>query len=806
MSIVAKHPAPVEVLAIRDEREHMKRMTTVLGALILMGASLAVQVPAAQAIPGEPTNLALSSAASASSVELDRADFQPSMAIDGDPNTRFSSGYQDNAWFQVHLQAPSVVDHVVISWPNACARAYKLQVSTDGTSWTNAASYTGQDTCARTDTVQLNTSGAVSYIRMQGVTRKSVYGYSISEFEVYGVPGRAALALVPQPVSLGRGSGTPFAITSGTVIVASGAGTAPANSLATIMRRSTGFAIPVVASSAVASKITFAVAAGNAPAGHAAEGYTLTASSAGVTIGADTAAGALNGVQTLRQLLPAEVEATTVRSSTWTVPPVTISDYPRFAYRGLEVDVARSFYSVAEVKRLIDHAAQFKINRLHLHLSDDQGWRIALTNPASNPSGIDYTALTRVSGATAVQFDGTAATGSNPGTPGYYTAADYQSIVAYASQNGMVVVPELDMPGHTGAALHAIPQLNGGGSMPALTGSQTVLPVNTGNTSLGNANLATDEFIGQVLAQLAAMTPGPYLHVGGDEAPTPAAAYVDLVDTETSTATTLGKTPIVWNEASATNLPTGSIIQLWTGNGASASTAVAQRGAKVIMSPASKTYYPQKQDSRQPLGATWACGGPCTLQNAYSWDPATYVSGIGEASVLGVEGAFWGEFIRGADQAEYYSFPRLLATAEVGWTPQATRNQADFFSRVAMVGGRMTLEGVNFFPTADVPWQTQINAHVTTLATGAGGSASIDWSVVAPGAAAGDLTATVDWGDGSSSAVTLSAVKTSDIGAMTLNSAFTATVSHSYTTSGSGYVSLVVHRSGSDQVVTRVLH
>lgn len=784
----------------------MKRTTAITGALVLIGAMLAVQTPAAQAVPSEPTNLALTSTATSSSVELDRADFQPSMAIDGDPNTRFSSGYQDNAWFQVHLQTASVVDHVVISWPNACARAYKLQVSTDGTTWTTAASYTAQDTCPRTDTVQLNTAGPVSYIRMQGVTRKSTYGYSISEFEVYGAPGRSALALVPQPVSVSRGSGAPFTVTASTVIVASGAGTAPATSLATVLRRSTGFALPVAATSAASSKITFAVAPGNAPSGHTTEGYTLTATSAAVTIGADTAAGALNAVQTLRQLLPPEVEATTVRSATWTVPPVTISDYPRFAYRGFEVDVARSFYTVAEVKRLIDHAAQFKMNRLHLHLSDDQGWRIALTNPASNPSGIDYTALTGVSGATAVQFDGTAATGSNPGTPGYYTAADYQSIVAYASQNGMVVVPELDMPGHTGAALHAIPQLNGGGSMPALTGSQTVLPANTGNTSLGNANPATSEFIGQVLAQLAAMTPGPYLHVGGDEAPTPSAAYVALVDTETSKAAALGKTPIVWNEASATNLPAGSVIQLWTGNGASASTAVAQRGAKVIMSPASKTYYPQKQDSRQPLGPTWACGGPCTLQNAYSWDPATYVSGIGEASVLGVEGAFWGEFIRGADQAEYYSFPRLLATAEVGWTPQAARNQADFFSRVAMIGGRMTLEGVNFFPTADVSWQTQINAHVTTLATGAGGSASIGWSVLAPGAAAGDLTATVDWGDGTSSPVTLTAAKTSDIAAMTLNSAFSATASHSYTTSGTGYVSLIVHRAGSDQVVTKVLH
>lgn len=784
----------------------MKRMTAAAGALVLVGALLAVQAPVAQAVPSEPTNLALTAVATSSSVELDRADFQPSMAIDGNPSTRFSSGYQDNAWFQVHLATPSVVDHVVIAWPNACAKAYKLQVSTDGTTWTTAAAFTGQDTCARTDTVQLNTPGAVSYIRMQGVARKSVYGYSISEFEVYGVPGRASLALVPQPVSVSRGSGAPFAIGSATVIVASGVATAPANALATVLRRSTGFAVPVVPSSTAASKIAFSVAAGNAPAGHTDEGYTLSATSSGVTIGADTAAGALNGVQTLRQLLPAEVEATSVRSGPFTVPPVTISDYPRFAYRGFEVDVARSFYTVAEVKRLIDHAAQFKINRLHLHLSDDQGWRIAMTTPASNPSGIDYTALTRVGGATAVQFDGTSATGTNPGTTGYYTAADYQSIVAYASQNGMVVVPELDMPGHTGSVLHAIPQLNGGGSMPALGSGQTVLPANTGNTSLGNANPATDEFIGQVLAQLAAMTPGPYLHVGGDEAPTPTPAYVDLVDTETSTAAALGKTPIVWNEASATNLPPGSIIQLWTGNGATASTAVAQRGAKVIMSPASKTYYPQKQDSRQPQGPTWACGGPCTLQNAYSWDPATYVSGIGEASVLGVEGAFWGEFIRGADQAEYYSFPRLLATAEVGWTPQASRSQADFLARVSMLGGRMTVEGVNFFPTADVSWQTQIAAHVTTLSTGTGGVANIDWSVLAPGAAASDLTATVDWGDGTITPVTLTAARSSDIAAMTLNSALTVTASHSYATSGTGYVALTVHRTGSDQVITRVLH
>ncbi|WP_229402705.1 family 20 glycosylhydrolase [Micromonospora okii] len=787
-------------------RPGSRRRTIAAHVAVLIAATLVAPVtsgaPAAADTP--PVNLARAGTATASSVELDRADFVAAHVNDGDRGTRWSSKYQDDNWVQVRLATPATVDHVVLNWPNACARDFTLQTSANGTTWTDVARLQ-RDTCPRTDVIVVDSAQPVSHVRMQGHRRWAAYGYSIAEFEIWNAPAPApapSRGLLPKPVSMSETGGTPYTLHRDTPIVAVGPqATAPATYLARLLRPATGYGLPVVSQSSAPAPIVVEVGAGKGPAGQAAEGYRLTVTNARVQISADTPNGALNGVQTLRQLLPQWVESDTVVDTPWTVPAVTISDYPRFAHRGMMLDVARSFYPVHEVKAYIDAAAQYKVNRLHLHLTDDQGWRIAVDNPADNPAGIDYGRLTSVSGRTAMTYnDNGQLMGTELGVTGFYTKADYAEIVRYAGENGMTVVPEIDMPGHTNAALHAVPQLNTAGAAPKpAPGAQTAPANGTGNvgySTLDAASTVTYEFVTQVLTQIAAMTPGPYLHIGGDEAHvTSHANYTTMVNAFTAKVASLGKTVVGWNEYAGTALPQNkAVVQYWNGDRTAVANAVNGRGAKVVLSPAPHTYVPQKQDSRQPLGATWACGGPCGLDRHYNWNPGTYIPNIAETSVLGVESVLWGEFIRRLDQAQYYSLPRLIATAEVGWTPQAQRDYADFTTRLSVAGGRLTLQGVNFFPTADVAWRRQAIGRATTATVGAPAAAA--WTVTAPGAGSADLTATVTWSDGRVETLTPTATREPSITAMRINSAFTVSSRRTFGAPGTYTGTLSVRSAG----------
>lgn len=596
-------------------------------------------------------------------------------------------------------------------------------------------------------------------------------------------------------------SGGPgYRLSPATSIAAIGAGAkAPAAYLAKVLRPSTGYRLPVVSKRTGRKPIMIRVGADLGPDGRP-EGYDLVTNPAQIIIEASTANGALNGVQTLRQLFPQWVESPAKVTAEWTVPQVTITDYPRFAHRGMMLDVARSFYPVDEVKKYIDTAAQFKINRLHLHLSDDQGWRIAIDDPAENPSGIDYSLLTSVSGRTAVTYNaGGQQMGTELGITGYYTKADYAEIVRYAAANGMTVVPEIDMPGHTNAALHAIPQLNSEGSRPRPRPGEATVPANgtpnVGYSSFDAANPATCEFTEHVLTEIAAMTPGPYLHIGGDESHvTSGADYRTMVDAFTGQVNDLGKTVVGWNEVAGTALPQDdAVVQYWAGNRNAVANAVNTKGAKALLSPAQHTYVPQKQDARQPQGGTWACGGPCGLDRHYGWNPGTFIPGVSESSVLGVESALWGEFIRRLPQAQYYSYPRLIATAEVGWTPQAKRDYIGFTARLAAIGGRLTLQGVNFFPSAGVPWATTALGADKTVP--AGSPAGATWTVTAP-AAEGALTGTVTWSDGVEEDVTLTTGRAASIPDMRGNGTFTAVSNRTFGKPGTYTATLTLKPPG----------
>jgi hexosaminidase len=491
-----------------------------------------------------------------------------------------------------------------------------------------------------------------------------------------------ATRLVPEPATV-QPNGATYRVTRSTRIHVSG-GSAQAAAvgagLAAQLRRSTGYPLPVSVAgrgrqqeSGISLLLT--------SSGHlGAEGYQLDVNGGGVVIRAQQPAGLFYGVQTLRQLLPAAADATTRQPGPWTVPGGHIADQPRFTYRGAMLDVSRHFFPVSVVERYIDEISSYKVNYLHLHLSDDQGWRIAI---ASWPNLAVHGGSTEVGG----------------GAGGYYTKAQYLQIVAYARAHYVTIVPEIDGPGHTNAALSSYPQLNCDGVAP---------PLYTG-TDVGFSSLCVDKpltytFEKNVIDELAAMTPGPYLHVGGDEAQsTTAADYSTFENKVLPLVAAAGKTAIGWHDIAQIDPPKSVIPEYWGTDTTDASTAAAAaRGNKIIMAPANKAYLDMKYTEDTKLGQDWAA--LIEVKDAYDWDPGNYLTGVGESSVLGVEAPIWSETLVTTANIEYMAFPRLPAIAELGWSPESTHNWTSFSKRLGAQGPRWTVEGINFYASPQVPW------------------------------------------------------------------------------------------------------
>lgn len=481
--------------------------------------------------------------------------------------------------------------------------------------------------------------------------------------------------VVPVPVSV-VSSGSTFTVTSAATLTSDDAGVG--SYLAGVLRASTGYALPLTVNAQSPGSIALQLS--GAPGTVGTEGYQLTATATGVVIQAQQPAGLFHGVQTLLQLLPPAVMSSTVQPGPWTVPGGTVLDYPRFAYRGAMLDVARHFFTVAQVERYIDELALYKVNVLHLHLSDDQGWRIAVN---SWPNLATYGGSTQV--------------GGGPG--GYYTQSDYSAIVSYAASRYLTVVPEIDMPGHTNAALASYAQLNCDGTAPALyTGT------NVGFSSLCVPLPLTYTFVDQVLGELAALTPGPYLHIGGDEASsTTAADYASFLGQVQQIVAAHGKTVMGWHDITHTTLQPSAVAQYWgTTTSDSAVAAAAAGGTKVIMSPANKAYLDMKYTHKTKLGQTWA--GLIDVNTAYGWDPGNYLTGVTGSSVQGVEGPLWTETIVTSADIDYMAFPRLPALAELGWSPWSTHDVTAFDQRLGAQGPRWRTMGVNYYHSAQISW------------------------------------------------------------------------------------------------------
>ncbi len=399
------------------------------------------------------------------------------------------------------------------------------------------------------------------------------------------------------------------------------------------------------------------------------EGYRLEVRDGRARVEAEADAGRFYAEQTLRGL-----------SAGGTPRDVVIADRPRFAWRGAMLDVARHFFGVEDVCRVIDHLSAYKLNVLHLHLSDDQGWRLAIDA---------WPRLAEHGGSTAV----------GGGEGGFYTQDDYRAIVSYASERFVTVVPEIDTPGHVQAALASYPELGGG---PAELYSGT----DVGFSSLDVRSDRTYRFLDEVFGELAALTPGPFLHIGGDEArSTSQADYLTFMARVQPLVAAHGKRLAGWEEIASAPLIDGGVVQLWnTRNprGHDLARAAAEQGAQLVMSPADRVYLDMKYDADTPLGIDWA--GHVDVHDSYDWDPATLVDGVGEDAIVGVEAPLWTETVTTLREVETMLFPRLCAVAEVAWSPAGARDWDDFRARLAAEGPRWDAAGVGYHRSRQVPW------------------------------------------------------------------------------------------------------
>jgi hexosaminidase len=377
-------------------------------------------------------------------------------------------------------------------------------------------------------------------------------------------------------------------------------------------------------------------------------------------------------------LLPADIEShMTLSTPRWVVPSVTIVDQPRFAWRGAMLDVARHFFTVDEVKQYMDLLALYKLNVLHLHLSDDQGWRIEIK---SRPKLTAVGGLTQVAG----------------GAGGFYTQDEYTELVRYAADRYIMIVPEIDMPGHTNAALAAYPDVSCS-SRPAALYS---------GTEVGWSTFCVDKpetyaLIDDIVREIAALSPSPYFHIGGDEVHTLAYdVYARFVERAQDIVARHGKQMIGWEEVTRARLKPTTLVQQWHTDSVAA--GALRYGAKIIMSPASRTYLDMKYNGNTELGLTWAA--LIEMKDAYDWDPATFNPAVTDRDIVGVEAPMWSETLRNITAVEYLALPRIPALAEVAWTPQGVREWEGFRSRVAAHAPRWNYLGLNYHRSPQIPW------------------------------------------------------------------------------------------------------
>lgn len=486
-------------------------------------------------------------------------------------------------------------------------------------------------------------------------------------------------ALIPKPVSL-QATGSSFAIKKDSRIYVQGGDEElmkTANYLAEILRPATGFPLEVGTSDSWPSSGNLFLSLESSDAELGTEGYQLDITEDLLVLKANAVSGIFRGIQTLRQLLPASIEAKEKQTGPWEIGSGTIKDYPRFGYRGAMLDVARHFFSVDEVKTFIDYIASYKLNTLHLHLSDDQGWRIEIKS---------WPKLAEVGGSSEV----------GGGEGGFFTQEEYKDIVAYAADRYITVIPEIDMPGHTNAILASYPELYCSGRKPEIyTG------IEVGFSTLCTSNEKTYEFVDDVIRELAAITPGEYLHIGGDEThATELKDYIPFVNRVQDIVLKHGKLVMGWDEIAQATLKKNTIAQYWDSK-ENAEKALKQN-AKILVSPAKNIYLDMSYDTTSKYGLHWAAY--IEIDSSYQWDPEALVEGMTADNILGIESPLWSETVSNMHEAEWLIFPRLPGHAEIGWSPRDNRSWDEYRIRLGRQKARFDVLGINYYPSKQIPW------------------------------------------------------------------------------------------------------
>ena len=440
------------------------------------------------------------------------------------------------------------------------------------------------------------------------------------------------------------------------------------------------------------------------------EGYKLVVNSNNVTISAKERAGFIYGLETVRQLLPVSIESSESEENSWLIPNLTIEDKPRYKYRGLMLDVSRHFFEIDYLKKTIDRLAMLKMNVLHLHLIDDQGWRIEIKK---------YPKLTEV-GAWRVDqedkhWDGRAKTlpGEKATYGGFYTQEELKDLVAYAASKSIEIIPEIEMPAHVSSAIASYPELSCHGRAIGVP-SGGVWPI-TDIYCAGKEN--TFEFLENVLKEVMEIFPSKYIHVGGDEATKTEwkkcpdckrrMKSENLKNVEELQSYFIkrmerfinknGKRLIGWDEILEGGLAPEATVMSW--RGVKGGVEAAKQGHDVIMTPGSHAYFDHYQGPQNEEPLAW--GGYTPLSKVYTFDPTVDELSEEEAKhILGGQANLWSEQIKTEAHSEYMIFPRLAAMSETLWSSKESRNWENFSKRIETLFTRFDKMGINYAKSA----------------------------------------------------------------------------------------------------------
>jgi hexosaminidase len=517
------------------------------------------------------------------------------------------------------------------------------------------------------------------------------------------------LNLIPQPVQIQQSAGD-YVLTGATTIGFDSQAARPtAEMLAAKLNTATGYSFKAQQNSSGAIQFNL----NKVPVAQIGkEGYTLVSGPQGVTITANEPAGLFYGMQTLLQILPKEIENKSPVKTTWTIPAVNITDYPRFGWRGIMLDVSRNFFTKEEVEQYIDQISRYKFNTFHWHLTDDNGWRVEIKSlPKLTSVGAWRVHRAGHFGERAQPKPGEPATDG-----GFYTQEDIKEIIRYAQDRHVTIVPEIDVPGHSMAAIASYPELS--------CTKDTATKVNPGSSfsewfndgtfkmridnTLNPSDEKVYEFLDKVFTELAALFPNPYIHVGGDEcykgfwtkdagcqalmkkmnmkSPEELQSYfMKRVETILKSK---GKKLIGWDEILEGGLAPEATVMSW--RGIKGGIEAAKMGHDVVMTPTTFAYldYQQGEETVEP-----PMYAGLRMEKCYSFNPVP--EGVDPKYILGGQGNLWTEQIPIFRHAEYMTWPRGWALAEDFWSPQEKKNWPDFIMRAEKQFERADIAGIN---------------------------------------------------------------------------------------------------------------